>query len=143
MANTSKYRVLKLRDPREPDLPRFVQAARRGESPWKAIWDHRDEIDNRLTKWFRELSASGVLPQEATILGRCIGLSEATARALAAFCLEDIAIMAGSYPELPNFILNEPINRGGRGRNRQVVRIDGDGKLTRFASLRPPREPKG
>ncbi len=134
--NTTKFRVLELRDPREADLPRYVQAARQGESPWRTLWEHRDELDNRLARWFRELSAAGVLlPQEVTILGRAVALTERTARLLAAFWLEEIARKAGSFPEFPAFILNERINRGGRGKGRLVVHIDGDGTLTRFESL--------
>jgi hypothetical protein len=135
MANNSKFRLLELRDPREPDLPRFVQAARQGESPWRTLWDHRDEIDNRLTRWFRELWAAGVLPQEVTVLGRAVALPQRTAMLLAAFHLTEIARKAGSYPEFPDFIVNERVNRGGRGSRRPVVHIDGEGKLTRYASL--------
>jgi hypothetical protein len=136
MPNTTKYRVLELRDPREPDLPRYVEAGRQGESPWRTLWEHRDELDNRLARWFRDLSAAGVLlPQEVTILGRAVALTERTARLLAAFWLEEIARKAGSFPEFPDFILNERINRGGRGKGRRVVHIDRDGKLTRFESL--------
>jgi hypothetical protein len=135
MANTAKFRVIELRDPREPDLPRYVQSARQSESPWRILWEHRDEIDNRLTRWFRELATAGVMPQEATILGRIVGLPEQTARMLAAFHLEDISRMSGAYPEFPDFILNDPLNRGGRGKSRPVVHIDDDGKLTRYASL--------
>jgi len=108
MPNTTKYRVVELRDPRKPDLPRYVQATRQGESPWRTLWEHRDEIDNRLTAWFKEL---------------------------AAFHLEEIARMSGTHSELPDFIVNERVNRGGRGKSRPVVHIDSDGKLTRFASL--------
>ncbi len=135
MPNITKYRVLELRDPREADLPRFVQAARQGESPWRTLWDHRDEIGTRLAQWFRELSSAGVLPQEMTILGRAVALPQRTARLLAAFWLEEIARKAGSFPEFPDFILNERVNRGGRGKGRPVVHIDSDGKLTRFESL--------
>jgi hypothetical protein len=112
-----------------------VQVARRGESPWRTLWEHRDKIDNRLTRWFRELSTAGVQPREVTILGRCIGLPEQTARLLAAFHLEEICRMSGSYPEIPDFIVNEPVNRGGRGKRRPVVHIDSGGKLTRYESL--------
>ena len=135
MPNITKYRVLELRDPREADLPRFVQAARQGESPWRTLWEHQDEIGTRLARWFRELSSAGVLPQEVTILGRAVALPQWTARLLAAFWLEEITRKAGSFPEFPDFILNERINRGGRGKGRPVVHIDGDGKLTRFESL--------
>jgi hypothetical protein len=135
MPNITRYRVLELRDPRQPDLPRFVQAARQGESPWRTLWEHRDEIDTRLARWFRELSTAGVLPQEMTILGRAVALPQRTARLLAAFWLEEISRKSGSFPEFPDFIVNERINRGGRGKRRPVVHIDGDGKLTRFESL--------
>jgi hypothetical protein len=133
MPNITKFRVLSLRDPREPDLPRYVEAARQGESPWRTLWDHRDEIDNRLTAWFRELAATGVMPQEVTVLGRAVALPERTARMLAAFYLAEIARKAGSRG-FPDFILNEPVHRGGRGKKRPVVYI-GDGKLTRYESI--------
>jgi hypothetical protein len=135
MPNITKYRVLELRDPREPDLPRFVQAARQGESPWRTLWEHRDKIGTRLTRCFRELSSAGVTPQEVTVLGRAVALPQRTARLLAAFWLEEISRKSGSFPEFPDFIVNERINRGGRGRRRPVVHIDGEGTLTRFESL--------
>ena len=58
-----------------------------------------------------------------------------TAMLLAAFHLTEIARKAGSYPEFPDFIVNERVNRGGRGSRRPVVHIDGEGKLTRYVSL--------
>jgi len=65
----------------------------------------------------RDLSAAGVLlPQEVTILGRAVALTERTARLLAAFWLEEIARKAGSFPEFPDFILNERINRADAAR---------------------------
>ena len=47
MPNITKFRLIELRDPRQLDLPRFVEAARQGESPWRALWEHREQIDNR------------------------------------------------------------------------------------------------
>ena len=135
MPNPCKYRVVVLADPRDPRLPRYVEAARRNERPWKTLWEHRDAIDNRLTRWFRELALAGVTPLETTVLGRAVALSQRTARLLTAFCLEEISRKAGSHPELPDFILNEPVHRGGNGRKRSVVHIDKKGNLTRHESL--------
>ncbi len=143
MPNPCKYRVVVLADPRDARLPRYVEAAKQNESPWETLWEHRNEIDNRLTRWFRTLSAAGVAPLETTILGRAVALSQRAARLLAAFWLEEISRMAGSHPELPDFVENERINRGGNGKKRSVVHIDQNGKLTRYKSLTTAAKAEG
>ena len=115
--------------PIRPDrkLPRYVDAAKQNESPWRTLWEHQNEIDNGLTKWFRELASAGCCRSEKTVLGRAVALSQRAARLLAAFWLEEISRKAGSFPKLPDFILNERINRGGNGKKRSVVHIDENG----------------
>ena len=45
---------------------------------------------------------------------------------MVAFCREQIARAAGSWPSPPDFALWPPINRGGREHRRAVCRVKGE-----------------
>lgn len=117
MGDKPKYRVIELADPRQPDLPRAVFACRCDCSPWRAVWQHRNELQGKLARWFRELADSGVAPVEMILLGRA-GVHEKAARAIARFRIEQVAAMAGCAPGTwPEFMaMDPPVNTGKRGK---------------------------
>jgi len=53
---------------------------------------------------------------------------------LVAFCREQIARAAGSWPSPPDFALWPPVNRGGRKRRRPVCRVRGE-VVEKYASV--------
>lgn len=116
MGDKPKYRVVELSDPRQPDLPRAVFACRADASPWRAAWQHRNELQSKLSAWFRELSEAKTEPLETVLLGRA-GVHENTARAVVRFRLEQIARMAGCPAgEWPDFLaMDKPANIGQKG----------------------------
>lgn len=116
MGDKPKYRVIELADPRQPDLPRAVFACRCDCSPWRSVWQHRNELQGKLSAWFRELAESGVAPVETILLGRA-GVREDAARAIARFRIEQVAAMAGCPAgEWPEFMaMDKPANIGSKG----------------------------
>lgn len=115
------YRVVELVDPREPDLPRAVFACPCHYSPWRGVWQRRNKLNNRLSEWFRRLSEAKTEPLERVFLGRA-GLSERCARAVCKYRIEQVARMAGTWPEYPDFFaMDQPENVGGRGRPCAVL----------------------
>jgi len=119
MGTYARYKVVELFDPND-SLPRFVAACRSDREPlWRTTWLHREELDSKLSLWFRQLAARGQEPEERSLLGRNVPLDEKCARSLAAFRIEEIAKMAGSWPSLPDFLCHER-HIGGRGYGRPV-----------------------
>lgn len=58
-----KSRAFELRDPRRPELPRFVGAGT-GAQPWRIRWDRRALDFSPLGRWFQELGSIGAEPVE-------------------------------------------------------------------------------
>lgn len=115
MGAHAKYCVVELADPREPDLPRAVFACRCDQSPYSVVWDHRNELQGKLAKWFCSLSEAKLRPRVRVFLGRS-GVHEKNARAIAKYRIEQISKAAGSFPEYPAFFaMDRPVNVGGRG----------------------------
>ena len=116
MGDKPKYRVIELADPRQPDLPRAVFACRCDSSPWRAVWQRRNELPGRLAEWFKSLSEAGLQPVERVLIGRA-GVHEKCARAIAKCRLEQIAAMAGCPAGTwPDFIaMDKPANIGKKG----------------------------
>lgn len=129
MAPRSRYQVFELRN--VDDVPCYVGMQRDGESFVDTAWQHRHLIDNALTRWLRTLPKR---PKVRVLLGAGVQLNWATARALVAFCREQIARAAGSWPSPPDFALWPPTNRGGRKHRRPVCRVRGE-TVEKFASV--------
>ncbi len=119
MGANTKYKVIELFAPND-SLPRYVEACRIDrESPWRMIWQHRNDVETKLSNWFRELAELGQEPVERCLLGRNVSLDEKCARAVAKFRIEEISKMSGGWPEYPDFICNEIYARG-RGHKRPI-----------------------
>ena len=129
MAPRSRYQVFELRN--ADDVPCFVGMQRAGESFVDMAWECRYRVDNALTRWLRTLPKR---PKARVLLGAGVQLNRATARALVAFCREQIARAAGSWPMVPDFALWPPTNRGGRGHRRPVCRVRGE-TVEKFPSV--------
>jgi hypothetical protein len=124
-----RYQVVELHDGER--LPRYVTMQRAGESFVEMAWECRFAVDNALMRWLRSLSEP---PKCRVLLGATEQLTVRTARQLVHFRREEIARMAGSWPEPPDFALWLPVNRGGNTHRRAVCRVRGDVAET-FASI--------
>ena len=114
-----KYKVIELFAPDDP-LPRYVEACRIDREPsWRTTLRNRDRLNTKLADWCRELAARGQEPVERCLLGGKVALAEKCARTVARFRVEEIARMSGTWPKLPDFLLNE-YHPGGRGCRRPV-----------------------
>jgi hypothetical protein len=129
MANRARYQAIELHDAER--LPRYVTMQRVGESFTEMAWECRSLVDNALMRWLRSLPAP---PKSAVLLGSGVQLTVRTARALVRFRREEIAKMAGSWPDPPDFALWPPANRGGRGHRRPVCRVRAE-VVEKFASV--------
>lgn len=134
MANHPKYQVYYLASPDDPQLPRWIDYQRCGEHRWRALYENRVRLpDSRLTKWFRELKEK---PLEVPLLGRNVSLDERSAIKLCHFTVRETNRLAtGDSDRQADFLLNEH-HPGGRGCGRQVMRIDADGTVTTWPSVR-------
>jgi len=104
-----------------------------GELFIDAAWRDRNLVDgNPLMRWLRTLSTP---PKTRILLGAGVQLTVRTARALVRFRREEIAKMAASWPDLPDFALWLAANPGGRNRERPVCRVK-DGVVEKFVSVR-------
>jgi len=121
MANRSRYQLIEIRN--ADDVPCFVGMQRAGESFVDMAWQYRHLVDNALMRWLRTLPKR---PKARVILGAGVQLNWATARALVAFCREQIARAAGAWPAVPDFALWPPTNQGGRKHRRPVCRVRGE-----------------
>ena len=107
------YRVIELYGPDEPDLPRYVAVCRIDrEALWHRVWQHRDKLTCKLAVWFRMMADSGLQPVERIVFAP---LQPNAACRLCALRIQQIARMAGTWPDLPDFLCNElPAGRGCR-----------------------------
>ena len=121
MAPRSRYQVFEIRN--TEGVPCFVGMQRAGESFVDIAWQCRFLVDNALTRWLRSLPKR---PKARVLLGVGEQLSTRTARALVAFCREQIARAAGSWPAPPDFALWPAVNRGGNTHRRSVCRVRGE-----------------
>ena len=80
-------------------------------APWRAIWQHRMELDSPLARWLQALDNQ---PTERILVGS-VGMHGRTARAV-------VALVAGWFGQA-----NPASNVGGRG--RPTGRIEPDGSL--------------
>lgn len=129
------YIVYELFDPSESDLPRYVGWGP-APSPWLALWGRSEGVEPKLGGWFRTLRERAVQP----LVGRCMDVSTiAGARQIAAFRVEQIAEWAGTAPNLPSWLLNEPTTRLAK----PVVRQRADGSRDWFASVRAASKATG
>jgi len=129
MANRARYQLIEIRN--SDGVPCYVGMQRDGESFVNLAWQFRDLVDNPLTRWLRSLPRP---PKARVLLGAGVQLNLRTARALVAFCREQIARAAGSWPNPPDFAFWQPVNRGGREHRRAVCRVRGNA-VERFASV--------
>ncbi len=112
----AKYQVVELFDPADPNLPRAVLACKVDQSPWLTVWEHRNELDTKLARWFRTLAAAKTEPLEKVLVGSG-GIDEREARAIAKFRIEQICKLAGTWPKPPEFLCLDAVsNVGRRGR---------------------------
>jgi len=112
----AQYQVVELFDPADPDLPRAVFAARVDQSPWLTVWEHRNELDTKLARWFRALSDAKTEPVTRVLIGSG-GIDGKEARAIAKFRIEQISKLAGTWPKPPDFLcVDSASNVGRRGR---------------------------
>jgi hypothetical protein len=129
MAPRSRYQLIEIRN--ADDVPCFVGMQRDGESFVDIAWQCRNVVDNALMRWLRALPKR---PKARVLLGAGAQLNWPTARALVAFCREQIARAAGSSPSPPDFALWPPMNRGGNTHRRAVCRVRGEA-VEKFASV--------
>jgi len=129
MAPRSRYQVFEIRN--ADDVPCYVGMQRDGESFVNMAWECRYVVDNALMRWLRTLQKR---PKTRVLLGAGVQLNLPTARALVAFCREQISRAAGSWPSPPDFALWPPVNRGGNTHRRPVCRVRGE-TVERFASV--------
>jgi hypothetical protein len=129
MAPRSRYQLIEIRN--AEDVPCFVGMQRAGESFVDIAWQCRYLVDNALMRWLRTLPKR---PKARVLLGAGAQLNVPTARALVAFCREQIARGAGSWPSVPDFALWPATNRGGREHRRAVCRVRGE-TVEKFASV--------
>src|SRR4030042_3613809 len=108
MAPRSRYQIFEIRN--ADDVPCFMGMQRDGESFVDNAWQCRFLVDNSFMRWLRTLPKR---PKARVLLGAGVQLNLPTARALVAFCREQIARAAGSWPSPPDFALWPPVNRGG------------------------------
>jgi len=125
----SKYQVAEVRD--GEGLPVYITVQRAGESFIQMAWSCRHLVDNKLMRWLRTLDA---LPQSRMVLGAGAQLTRRTAWMLMRFRREEVARMAGSWPDVPDFGLWLPVSRGGLHHQRAVCRVRGD-VVEKFASV--------
>ena len=135
---TRQFRVIILADPREADIPKYVMPCRQGESPWRFVFAHCEEIGSKLAYWFRSLKDRRTEPLERCLLGSSVALHEFEALRLAKHHIATIDQMAGGHAA---FLLNDrgencgrrgrPVDRGRPHRGRRGRR--------RHASMREPR----
>ena len=128
MANRPRYQVLELRD---DGLPVYVAMQRAGQSLAARAWECRGLVDNPLTRWLRTLDSP---PESHILLGSGVQLTWRTARALVRFRRDEVARMAGTWPDSPDFALWLPLHRGGVGNPRPVCRVK-DRAVERFPSI--------
>lgn len=128
MANRPRYQVLELRD---DGLPVYVAMQRAGQPLAAGAWECRDLVDNPLTRWLRTLDSP---PESHILLGSGVQLTWRTARAFVRFRRDEVARMAGTWPDPPAFALWLPMQRGGVGHPRPVCRVK-DGAVERFPSI--------
>ena len=128
MANRPRYQVLELRD---NGLPVYVAMQRAGQPLAARAWECRDLVDNPLTRWLRTLDAP---PEAHILLGSGVQLTRRTAWTLVQFRRNEIARMAATWPNPPDFALWLPMHRGGVGNPRPVCR-EKDGAVERFPSI--------
>jgi len=65
---TPKYAVYILSDPREPQYPCYVGF---GTAGYQHLWTHRNDLEDRLGAWFRELDANNLTPCYKSV-GICV-----------------------------------------------------------------------
>lgn len=125
----SKYQVAEVCN--GDGLPVYVtMQLAQGESFAAMAWSCRHLFDNPLARWLRTLDAP---PRSRVVLGLAVQLARRAAWLLMRFRREQIARMAGSWPEPPDFALWS-VCRGGRDRFRPVCRVRGQ-IVERFASV--------
>ncbi len=129
MAPRSRYQLIEIRN--ADDVPCFVGMQRDGESFIEIAWQYRGLVENALMRWLRTLPKR---PKARVLLGTGSQLNWTTARALVAFCREQIARAAGSWPSPPDFALWPSLNRGGREHRRPVCRVRGE-VVEKYASV--------
>ena len=112
-------------------LPVYVTMQRAGESFTELAWSCRHLVKNPLMAW---LSGLDVPPQSRVLLGKAAPLPRRAAWQLMRFRRDEIARMAGSWPDVPDFGLWLPLHRGGLHHRRPVCRVRGD-VVERFASV--------
>jgi hypothetical protein len=112
-------------------LPVYVTMQRAGESFTELAWSCRHLVKNPLMAW---LSGLDVPPQSRVLLGKAAPLPRRAAWQLMRFRRDEIARMAGSWPDVPDFGLWLPLHRGGLHHRRPVCRVRGD-VVERFASI--------
>ena len=84
-------------------------------APWRAVWEHRHQLDSELARWLRTLDAE---PKEVLLLGS-VGMHAPAARAAARMLAE---------------MFNVPVDEEIRCRRRVVARVEGE-KLTVWPSV--------
>ena len=104
---------------------------RAGESFTELAWSCRHLVENPLLAWLQTLD---VPPQSRVLLGKAAPLPRRAAWQLMRFRRDEIARMAGSWPDVPDFGLWLPLHRGGLRHRRSVCRVQGD-VIERFASI--------
>lgn len=124
-----RYQVAEVLD--ADQLPVYVTMQRAGESFVDMAWSCRHLVDNPFTAWLRTLEAP---PPSRVLLGKTVQLPRRAAWMLMRFRRDEIARSAGSWPEVPDFGLWLPVNRGGLHHRRPVCRVRGD-VVERFASI--------
>lgn len=112
-------------------LPVYVTMQRVGEPFVEMAWSCRQLVDNPLMRWLRTLDTP---PASRVFLGAGAQLTVHAARALVRFRREQIARMAGSWPDPPDFALWPAVNRGGRDHRRPVRRVRGEA-VEKYASV--------
>jgi len=134
MAAHTKFQVYYLAPPDDPRLPRWIDYQRCGEHRWRAIYENRDRLpESRLVRWFRELEEE---PREVPLLGSSVPLDQKTAESLVRFLVRETnRLSTGDPNQQADFLCNE-IHPGGRGKGRKVTRIDADGSVTTWPSVR-------
>jgi hypothetical protein len=133
MAGHAKFCVYYLASPTDPELPRWIDYQRCGVQRWRPMYENRDRLpESRLVRWFRELEGE---PVEVPLLGRNVALDQETAASLVRFMVSETNRLATGDPkQQADFLYNES-HPGGRGRGRQITRIDADGSVTTWPSV--------
>ena len=102
-----------------------------GQSFVEMAWSCRCVVDNAFARWLRTLNAP---PRSRVLLGSAVQLTRRAAWLLVRFRRDEIARMAGSWPNPPNFAFWPAASRGGRDRFRPVCRVCGE-TVERFDSV--------